>query len=251
MSVFNREKIKNILKPIVENTHNARINKDLDVYRNTLDCFSGVFEASVLGISMDEWMKLEKHRQNQKTMQNSIGLLHQQAMGTIEGVIDLERGNVLDIRCDEKRIVAEIRNKHNTTKGNYKTKVYEDIEKVLKNNVGYTGYYVEVLTSKGKRFNKPFTPSENSDDNSTAGLPRDKQIKRKVVKKPENENIRHIDIRSFYELICGNENAVKELYSLIPELTAEILNESFDLQRDPSIIENHRLFQEIFDKAYP
>lgn len=251
MSVFDREKIKEILKPTVENTHNARNNKDRDIYRNTLDCFSGVFEASVLGITMDEWMELERHRQNQKTMQNSIGLLHQCAMGTIEGVTDLGHGNVLDIRCDEKKIVAEIRNKHNTTKGNYRTKIYEDIEKVLKNNPGYTGYYVEILTSKGKKFNNTFTPSENSDNNSSAVLPSDKKKKKKVVKKTENAKIRHIDIRSFYELLCGNDDAVKELYSLIPELTAEILKESFDIDRDPSIIENHALFQEIFDKAYP
>ena len=86
----------------------------------------------------------------------------------------------------------------------------------------YTGYYVEVLSRKGKKYNKPFTPSDN------------KTKQRREI----NDRIRVIDARSFYELLTGNENALKELYLSIPDLTAEILQEELDITLDVSQIKN-------------
>lgn len=234
MSVFDRNKVKEVLKPIVESTYEAQ-QEEQDIYRNTLDCFSAAIDASIRGITLEEWIESEKQRQSQKTLQNKIGDFHQKILGTLEGVVDLGVGEVVDIIYKDKKIVAEIKNKHNTTKGNHKKVIYDDLINVLAQYEGYTGYYVEILPKNGRTYDKPFIPSDNVTKTSRA----------------DSEQIRIIDGKSFYKIISGDDNALKELYSLIPELTSEILNESFGVKRDAKNIENNQFFPKIFEKIFP
>lgn len=234
MSIFNRDKLKEALKPLVLATYSKK-EEEQDLYRNTLDCFSAVIEASMSEITLDDWFKSEGIRQAQKTLQNEIGKFQQAAFGTIEGVEDLGVGGVVDLIAKDKKVVAEIKNKWNTTKGNHKIQVYDDLLMMINANEGFTGYYVEVLSKKGGRYNKPFTPSDN------------KAKERRAA----NDRIRVIDGRSFYELLTGHEDALKELYLQIPDLTAEILKESSDVVINIDQIKNDTFFPELFDKVFP
>lgn len=234
MSVFNREKLKEALKPLVIATYRKQ-QEEQDLYRNTLDCFSAVIEASMGELTLDDWFKSEGIRQAQKTLQNEIGKFQQAAFCTIEGVEDLGVGSVVDLVSEDKKVVAEIKNKWNTTKGNHKVQVYDDLLMMISKHEGYTGYYVEVLSKNGARYNKPFTPSDNKTKQRRA----------------ENEHIRVIDGRSFYELLTGKENALKELYLQIPDLTAEILKESFGVTVNVDQIKHDPFFPQLFDKIFP
>jgi len=234
MSVFDRDKVKEVLKPIVESTYKAQ-RKDQDIYRNTLDCFSAAIDASIRGITLEEWIESEKQRQSQKTLQNKIGDFHQKILGTLEGVTDLGVGEVVDLIHKEKKIIAEIKNKHNTTKGNHKKSIYDDLVSVLTKHEGYTGYYVEILPKNGKVYDKPFIPSDNTTKTS----------------RTDSEQIRIIDGKSFYKIITGDSNALKELYFLIPELTSEIIEESFGVKTDADNIKSNHYFPEIFEKIFP
>lgn len=233
MSVFDREKLKEALKPLVIETYKKQ-KEEPDIYKNTLDCFSAVIEASIRGITLEEWIGSEKERQAQKTLQNKIGEFHQKAIATIEGVEDLGVGGVVDIICREKKIVAEIKNKWNTTKGNHKNQIYDDLLMQVQANEGYIGYYVEILSKKGLRYDKPYTPSDN----------RTKQ------RRPLNENIRVIDGRSFYELLTGKKDALKEMYLLLPDLTSEILRESYGVTKDSETLKKSQLFNELFENVF-
>lgn len=234
MSVFDRNKVKEVLKPIVDSTYKAQ-QEEKDIYKNTLDCFSAAIDASIRGITLEEWIESEKQRQAQKTLQNKIGDFHQKMLGTLEGVTDLGVGEVVDIICEDKKIVAEIKNKHNTTKGNHKKSIYDDLVSVLERHEGYTGYYVEILPKNGKSYDKPFSPSDNTTKTS----------------REKSEHIRVIDGKSFYKIVTGDDNALKELYSLIPELTAEILKESFDIDRNANNIKDNQFFSELFEMIFP
>lgn len=234
MSVFNREKLKEALKPLVIAKYKAQ-KEEKDLYRNTLDCFSAVIEASISEFTLDDWLESEAIRQAQKTLQNEVGNFQQAAFGAIEGVEDLGVGGVVDLIAKDKKVVAEIKNKWNTTKGNHKTQVYDDLLMMINANKGFTGYYVEILSRKGRKYNKPFTPSDN----------KTKQ------RRPTNKSIRVIDGRSFYELLTGNENALKEIYLQIPDLTAEILDESLNVVVSVDQVKNDAFFPKIFDKVFP
>lgn len=236
MSVFDRDKVKAVLKPIVESTYEDQ-QKEKDIYINTLDCFSAVIDSSIRGTTLEEWKELEKQRQAQKTLQNKIGELHQRVLGTLEGVEDLGTGGIVDLVSNKHKIVAEIKNKWNTTKGNHKKNIYDDLERVLddEGKEGYEGFYVEMLPKNGQSYNVPFVPSDNTSS----------------TRRESREDIRVIDGKTFYAKLTGNENALEELYSLIPELTAEILEESFEVRRDVADVKENEIFPDLYNKIFP
>lgn len=232
MESFNRNSLKSAIKQSVIRFYEAQ-KSDLDLYRNTLDCFSASLDALVQNISLDDWLVQEKERQVQKTKQNAIGSLHEDVMSSLGGV-ELDDVHVIDIISKEKKLIAEIKNKHNTTKGNHKVQIYRDLEKTLESLPGYTGYYVEILPKGASAYNDAFTPSDN-------------QTKTRL---PENDFIRKIDGRSFYTLLTGNENALYELYRNLPGIVAEIIKEEFNVDLSPDNVVGADLFTTNYTKAY-
>jgi Eco47II restriction endonuclease len=207
----------------------AKKKSEKNIFSNVLDPFSALFDISYQGITFEKWLKQEKSRQVQKTLQNAIGNFHQSIIGSSYGWENLNIGVVADVVHKEKKIVAEIKNKHNTTKGNHKTKVYEDL-KLLINTMytGYVGYYVEIIPKNKKPYNVPFMPSNN----------------RKHEKMASNKNIRVIDGRSFYALATGYPNALRDLYEMLPQVIA-------DIQKNTSYRKAEKeAFHELFERAY-
>jgi len=222
MSTFQRDAVKKAIKPIVELVAAAEEeHTEKDLNKNTLDCFGSLIDSAAQQITISEWKQQEKSRQIQKTKQNAIGNMHERILSTIDGVEQLPVGNVCDIRCVRRKIFAEVKNKWNTTKGNHKVQIYNDMSTLIERSNGYTGYYVEILPKNGKSYNEPFTPSNN--------LTHEKSL--------ERNDIRRIDGRTFYGLLTGNENALDELYMMMPRLIAEILNEKDKEKYDTNFIE--------------
>jgi hypothetical protein len=150
-------------------------------------------------------MNQEKARQTQKTMQNAVGEYHQDILGSLPCWENLYVGHGLDVVNSDLKIIAEIKNKYNTTKGNHLVKLYDDMKHTLKVNQyqGYTGYYVEVISKGRKKYNKSFVPSE------------------KGKRRPDRNQIRVIDGVSFYDLATGRENALQELFEILPQVIAD------------------------------
>ncbi|WP_339058271.1 Eco47II family restriction endonuclease [Candidatus Regiella endosymbiont of Tuberolachnus salignus] len=234
MKIFDRSAVKAAIKNSVIRIYETQ-NDKLNLYRNTLDCFSASIDALVQGISMDAWMLQEQVRQIQKTKQNAIGSIHEQIMGSIEGVENLPVGHVIDIVSHRLRLIAEIKNKHNTTKGNHKVQIYRDLEKKLKQlPQGYIGYYVEVLPKGKKTYNEPFTPSDNQNG----------------TRLPVRNDIRIIDGKSFYSLLTGNDGAIEELYMELPHIVVEIISEVFGIILNADLVTNSSIFWDNFDIVY-
>lgn len=230
MPTFDRDKIKEILKPLVKSAYEAQNSAEQDMYRNTIDVFAATIETTIKDISMQEWMVQEKQRQVQKTLQNQIGELHQAVLGTLDGIQNLKTGSVIDLKGND--FIAEVKNKHNTTKGNHKKSIYDDLQSQLPADENVTAYYVEILPKNGKSYDEVFTPSDNvSKKNRDA-----------------NERIRRIDGKTFYEKVTGNKNALKELYELLPVVTAEILEEEYQEKREPNKYLNNEEFVRIYGK---
>lgn len=214
MSTFDRNKLKAVLLPIVKEAYESQ-DSSADLRRNTLDVFSASLESALKGITFEEWLEQEEKRQIQKTLQNHVGDLHQQILATLDEVEDLGTGQILDLKSVEKKFVAEIKNKHNTTKGNHKIAIYDDILNKLETMPeDSVGYYVEILPKNGKSYDKPFVPSDN----------------KTKERRPVNERIRQIDGQSFYTKVTGNSNALRELYLLLPHIVVEILNDEYGVE---------------------
>jgi len=220
-------KLYDLCNNIIKTLQTSISTKEKTLYSNIIDPFSAIFDASFHEISLTEWIKAEKIRQIQKTFQNEIGAFHQKLLGSIKGWEDLGNGGVVDVINQDRQIIAEIKNKFNTTKGNHKIAIYDDFDNLLKTKYqGFTAYYVAILTKK--RFNKPFTPS----DNKTS------------TRRRENKQIVEIDGKSFYEIVTGDKNAIYKVYKAIPYILSDIL------KSDNSKILSDPLFEELFNQAF-
>lgn len=199
-------------------------------YKNVLDPFSAIFEAIFFRIDMRDWMKKEQIRQVQKSFQNSVGEFHQAVLGKIHGWEDLKIGQVADVANHELRIVAEIKNKYNTTKGSDRVRIYDGLAALLGKPEyrGYTAYYVEIIPRQSKRVNIPFAPSDNTTK----------------TRRVANDVIRQVDGATFYSIATGRKHALKELYEALPLIIAQCCGSA--MQYADFYPEFHLLFQKAF-----
>lgn len=211
---------------VVKTIETAEHNAEVKLHKNVIDPFSALFHGVTHSISFKDWVEQEKARQTQKTMQNAIGNFHQKILGSIPGWKNLGVGGGLDVMNEKKKIVAEIKNKHNTTKGNHQVAVYDAIKSTLKmpTYTEYIGYVVEIIPKGKKSYDKPFTPSYKK-------------------RRPSNKNIRVIDGKSFYALATGRKQALRELFEVLPKVIAD--NHKYKLSK----IQAKEYFK-LFERAF-
>jgi hypothetical protein len=211
-----------------------------DFSRNGIDPFSALFDATCQQVSLDEWPDLERRRQAQKTLQNALGKFHQSLLGRIGDWTIPEEG-FIDLVSIQNKVVVEVKNKHNTVKKSDLKSVYDELEQAVMHKTttykGYTAYYVTIIPGNDKRFNKPFTPSNNETE----------------TRKSSNELIREIDGYSFYALVTGRDDALLELYQVIPTIIERsIVKSQFQKLKDlkPKSYLKEANFTSFFNEAF-
>ncbi len=189
---------------------NAQIQAETKFNKNVIDPFSAMFQIAGFGIDYKIWLISEQTRQSQKTLQNHIGNFHQIVLGNINGWGNLKTGNIMDLLSTEKKILAEIKNKHNTVKGSDQAGLYKSMESAVMPKASiyknFTAYYVTIIPKKPVRFNRTFTPS-------------DKETGSKLA---ENEKIRIIDGASFYSMVTGEKKALQQLFYCLPSVIKDV-----------------------------
>ncbi|MCK9639015.1 MAG: Eco47II family restriction endonuclease [Prolixibacteraceae bacterium] len=203
-----------------------------DVFgKNVIDPFSAIFEMSGFGIDFETWLKSETTRQAQKTLQNFIGDFHQNILGYSNSWTNLRVGSVVDLVSTENRIIAEIKNKFNTISGGKLSDLYYSLEGLISPKAskykGYTAYYVSIIPKNQKRYNKPFIPSN----------------KDKGERCPINEHVRQIDGASFYSLVTGTDNALENLFDVLPEVIFECTGGEY-------VVKNTSKLKDFFNLAF-
>jgi hypothetical protein len=227
---ISNEDLINETRKVIEATIAANNSIGDSIYSNVVDPFSAIFDSLQQDMALTEWLANERTRQIAKTIQNKLGTFHQEILGCIPGWKSLGVGEVVDLVNDERKIVAEVKNKHNTTKGNHKKDIYDDLVAVLNTdkNRGYVGYYVEVIPATRNPYNKPFTPPDNLTHTDRTA----------------RDDIRVIDGKSFYALASGYPNAIDLFYKALPLAIATVLG------KDASLAVDDSAFQELFYRAY-
>lgn len=220
VSFITDEQFKSIVSDILNKGFDAKRKKDKGFNRNVIDPFSILFEMASFGLNEDEWVFSEKKRQTQKSLSNHIGMVHQNILGSVKGWENLKVGKIIDIVHRDKKIIAEIKNKHNTIKGSNKSDLYYDLEKlVLPKSSEYkdfTAYYVEIIPKKADPMDIPFTPS-----NKNTGTPCS-----------ANEKIRQIDGASFYKMVTGVDNALEQVFLALPKVISDCIGQDEPIKSD-------------------
>lgn len=215
------------IKVLLDKTNKAEARKD--IYKNVIDPFSAIFDAARQDISLDEWVGQEKSRQIQKSLQNYVGEFHQSIIGCIGGWENLGTGGSLDLRNRNKKIVAEIKNKHNTMNSTSQLGIYDKLQRHLdydESYKGYTGYCVTIVPKSFRLLNSTFHPSERG------------------TQRPKREDIRIIDGKSFYQIVTGDVDSLQKLYNRIPFVISHIIGIP-EMKLTAS-----KLFEDFFKRAY-
>ena len=75
---------------------------------------------------------------------------------------------------------------------------------------GYTAYFVNIIPKGKTRYNRPFTPSDNTNG----------------TKRRSNNLIKEIDGASFYDIVTGDQSSLRDLYFVLPDVIHYILGKS-------------------------
>lgn len=213
------------LETAVVNLYNhavkAKQKAQKDFGKNVIDAFGAMFEMAGFNMDYSDWEKSEEARQSQKTLQNAVGEFHQKILGSVTGWADLGKGKIMDLENQQKKIVAEVKNKFNTLSGGklsdqYKV-MYDAVMPKTSIYKDFTAYYVTIIAKKINKFDIPFTPSD----------------KNSGTKLSSNKLIRHIDGVSFYELVTGDKDALADLFNIIPSIISSYTGvpNKLDLQK--------------------
>lgn len=244
MSTFDVNKFEGLIKEqIVKPLVASLIDRTKDIHSNTLDPFSAMIDCMLRGQSFSDWKEKEISRQAQKTLQNKVGSLHEYVVECFPDWENLPTGALVDVVNRKKKIVAEVKNKHNTTKGNHKFAIYDDLAVALNDAKysGFQGYAVEVLPKNKKVYNKHFTPPDN----------------KTKTNRPARDDIKLIDGKSFYHIVSGDPDFIKKLYhEHLPKALEKALKEINDERPERSklqVLKNYKqeaFFKELIERAF-
>ena len=178
------------IEQLLLSTANAREHAQARIQRNVVDPFSSLIAATTFDILdshvLDDIKLMESALRG---LSNAIGQFHQVVLGSIPGWNNHDAG--YDLECRKRRILAEVKNKHNTMNAANKREVEADLRTALRQKQGrWTGYLVHII-------------------------PRDTHRHRREI--DLNLNLFEVDGASFYEIATGDANAIHDLFDYLLE----------------------------------
>lgn len=185
-------------------------------YSNKVDTIKLTFDAQFNDIDEESLIQAEILRQIDKSINNSIGTFHEQIIGGIAG---FEAGNLsgYDIKAIDDTLFADIKNKHNTMNSSAAEALFQKLARYANDYKKAKCYWVQIL-AKGS-----FCELWSGDING---------------KEYSHSRVYKISGDQFYALLSGQDNALFQLYKVLPVAIKEYLK-TFDHNQE--IVENSAL----------
>jgi hypothetical protein len=190
----------------IENLHNSYLKAKADIskkkfYKNKIDVIKLTFDAKFNNLDEETLIKTEISRQIDKSINNSIGTFHEEILGGIKG---FEMGNLsgYDIRATDDTLFADIKNKHNTMNSSSAESLFQKLAKYADTYKQSRCYWVQILATKS--FNQHW-----------AGIINGKEYSHTRVFKISGDK--------FYQMLTGQENALFDLYKILPKAIDDFL----------------------------
>lgn len=183
------EDLERAVSVLQEQAENSYAEAGRRMVRNVVDPFSAAVIASTIRPnSVAELVNLHKISSALRGMSNALGYFHQSVLGSVEGWRNHDTG--YDLEHLGRKIIAEIKNKHNTLSGSKIPGVVQDLEKwVQAKGRDWMAYLVMVVPRRPERYEKQ--PSKR---------------------------VYEIDGASFYEMATGSETALQDLFQVSMEI---------------------------------
>ena len=110
--------------------------KKIEILDEEVDIFKKIFDITYLKITEEEWIKNEKARKLDKSINNQIGYIHQTILGNADNWINLDNDKVLkkkykvDLCSKDFTIFVELKNKYNTMNCASKTETTRRLQNI-------------------------------------------------------------------------------------------------------------------------
>lgn len=126
--------------------------------KNVVDPFSSLVVALTFGITTKEQlMNTQQVSSALDGMGNALGSFHQRVLSSVDGWVDYDAS--YDIENADEKILAEIKNKHNTMNSKTRKSVVHDLETALEIKKGWRAYLVIVIPRRPVRYKKDLSTS--------------------------------------------------------------------------------------------
>ncbi len=205
----------------IANLHKAYLKAKNNItkknfYSNKVDTIKLTFDAQFNDINQESLIQAEILRQIDKSINNSIGTFHEQILGGIEG---FQVGNLsgFDIKANDNSLFADIKNKHNTMNSSSAESLFQKLRDYGDDYKKAKCYWVQIL-AKGS-----FCELWKGDING---------------KEYSHSRVYKISGDQFYALLSGKENALFQLYKVLPSAITDYLN---SIDKSDIVIENSAL----------
>ncbi|MBC6428869.1 MAG: Eco47II family restriction endonuclease [Cellvibrionales bacterium] len=185
LSWISDEGINSLLDNLIVNIRNIHGNALVKVSKNVEDPFLLMCIAAAYGIRDVEKLKEQGTYHSVSTaISSALGRFHQDVLGKVQRFVNHDAG--YDLENTERKILAEIKNKHNTMNASNRERVVDNLKTALKSRPGYRGYLVITIPRKNIRYE--------------ANL---------------GNRLFETDGASFYALATGERDALKQLYRVL------------------------------------
>ena len=170
----------------------AKDKAPIRIKENVVDPFSSIILAATFDLGDVRTLStIQQTNSASAGISSAVGKFHQQVLGSIDGFRNHDAG--YDLECSDQKIIAEIKNKHNTMNESNRQKVVDELDTAVRQKTGsWVAYLVVVIPKKPKRYRK----------------------------KLRNREVYEIDGASFYALATGSETALHDLYCAVEEIAA-------------------------------
>lgn len=195
----------------IDNLHKSYLKAKANVskkkfYKNKIDTIKLTFDAKFNDLDEETLIKTEINRQIDKSINNSIGTFHEQILG---GIKSYEIGNLsgFDIKASNDTLFADIKNKHNTMNSSSAESLFQKLAHYADTYKQAKCYWVQILAKNS--FNQKWFGEINGKEYS-------------------HSRVYKISGDQFYKLLSGKENALFELYEVLPKAISDYLNSQED-----------------------
>ncbi|URZ08644.1 Eco47II family restriction endonuclease [Clostridium felsineum] len=118
-------------------------------YENKVDHIKFNFDMQFNEIDIQDYVKAEITRKHDKTINNAIGLFHQNLFNGIDGY-EAPPLSGYDIRKTDNTIFAELKNKHNTMNSSSTEATFLKLKKWADKYPNSTCYLVEIIATQSQ-----------------------------------------------------------------------------------------------------
>ena len=192
-------------------------------YSNKIDTIKLTFDSKFNDIEQESLIEAELLRQVDKSINNFIGTFHEEILGGITG-FEIGKLSGFDIKATDDTLFADIKNKHNTMNSSSAESLFQKLAKYADTYKKSKCYWVQILAMGS--FNQNWTGIINGKEYS-------------------HSRVYRISGDQFYALLTGNDNALAELYKILPKAIDDYLATT---EKNEKVVE-HSAFSEIKELA--